>query len=155
MPRKKGWEYSEAMKENKNARRGKHDRRLTENSDTGRDVTEELASLKTENNDIVQGSVNLVSEPKKLLNNLPNKQSNDKTDNKETVSQRIQRVSWSSARTWNACHRIFGSFHQNDQRFPDESRGFLKFAKLQYVSLWLSMSGDYRVTDEALLAETL
>ena len=33
----------------------------TENSDTLRDVTEELASLKTENKDIVQGSVNLVT----------------------------------------------------------------------------------------------
>ena len=48
----------------------------------------------------------------------------DKTHNKETVSQRNQIVAWSSARTWNACQRIFGSFHQIDQRFPDESRGF-------------------------------
>ena len=33
----------------------------TENSDISSDVTEELASLKTENKDIVQGSVNLVT----------------------------------------------------------------------------------------------
>ena len=59
-----------------------------------------------------------------MLNNLPNKYPNDKTHNKETVSQRNHIVPWSSARTWNACHRMFGSFHQNYQRFPDESRGF-------------------------------
>ena len=36
-----------------------------------------------------------------------------------------------------------------------ESTAYLKFTKLQYVSfLWLSLPGDYRVTDEALLAET-
>ena len=48
---------------------GKYDIRMTEelasinteNSDTGYDVTEELASLKTEKDDIVQGSVNLVT----------------------------------------------------------------------------------------------
>ena len=67
MLRKKGWKYSEARKENKNARRGKCNRRLTEelaslktgNSDTGCDVTEELTSLKTENNDIVQLTLSL------------------------------------------------------------------------------------------------
>ena len=42
----------------------------TENSDISRDVTEELASLKTENSDIVQGSVNLVTQ-KKLERYLP------------------------------------------------------------------------------------
>ena len=34
-----------------------------------------------------------------------------------------------------------------------ESTAFLKFAKLQYF-LWLSLPCDYKVTDEALLAET-
>ena len=34
-----------------------------------------------------------------------------------------------------------------------ESTAYLKFSKLQF-SLWLSLPGDYRVTDEALLAET-
>ena len=41
-----------------------------ENSDILRDVTEELASLKTENKDIVQGSVNLVT-LQKVERNLP------------------------------------------------------------------------------------
>ena len=35
-----------------------------------------------------------------------------------------------------------------------ESTAYLKFPKLQYVFLWLSLPGHYRVTDEALLAET-
>ena len=36
-----------------------------------------------------------------------------------------------------------------------ESTAYLKFTKLQYFSfLWLSLQGDYRVTDEALLAKT-
>ena len=35
-----------------------------------------------------------------------------------------------------------------------ESTAYLKFAKLQYASSWLSLPGDYRITDEALLAET-
>ena len=34
-----------------------------------------------------------------------------------------------------------------------ESIAYLKFAELQCF-LWLSLPGDYRVTDEALLAET-
>ena len=34
-----------------------------------------------------------------------------------------------------------------------ESTAYLKIAKLQCF-LWLSLPGDYRVTDEALLAET-
>ena len=34
-----------------------------------------------------------------------------------------------------------------------ESTAYLKFVKLQCF-LWFSLSGDYRVTDEALLAET-
>ena len=42
----------------------------TENSDISSDVTEELASLKTENKDIVQGSVNLVTQ-QKLESYLP------------------------------------------------------------------------------------
>ena len=96
--------YSEERKENKNARRGKCDRLLTEelaslkteNSDTWCDLTEELASIKTENNAIVKKSVNLVTEPKKLLNSLPNNQPNDKIYNKEAVSQRNQIVPWSS-----------------------------------------------------------
>ena len=34
-----------------------------------------------------------------------------------------------------------------------DSTAYLKFAKLQCF-LWLSLPGGYRVTDEALLAET-
>ena len=34
-----------------------------------------------------------------------------------------------------------------------ESTAYLKFAKLQCF-FWLSLPGDYRVTDEALLADT-
>ena len=37
--------------------------------------------------------------------------------------------------------------------FYFESTTYLKFAKLQCF-LWLSFPGDYRVTNEALLAET-
>ena len=91
-------------------------------------MTEELVSLKTETNDIVQGSVNLVTEQNKLQSNLPNNQPYDiqpkKTQNKQIVNQRNQIESCSSADTWNARNRIFGSFRQNDQRFSDESRGF-------------------------------
>ena len=86
MPRNKGWKRGAAKKGNKRAtrevsRKGKCEFDLystdsdifcdvteelaslkTENSDISRDVTEELASLKTENSDIVQGSVNLVTQ---------------------------------------------------------------------------------------------
>ena len=62
MPRQKGWKNARVKKGNLNARRGKYDGRgkcdghlteelaslKTENSDTLCDVTEELASLKTE-----------------------------------------------------------------------------------------------------------
>ena len=30
----------------------------------------------------------------------------------------------SSEQSWNACHIVFGSFHQNDRWFSDHSRGF-------------------------------
>ena len=30
----------------------------------------------------------------------------------------------SSEQSWNACHILFGSFHQNDRRFSEHSRGF-------------------------------
>ena len=35
-----------------------------------------------------------------------------------------------------------------------ESIAYLKFAKLQYVSSGSMLPSDYKVTDEALLAET-
>ena len=35
-----------------------------------------------------------------------------------------------------------------------ESTAFLKFRKIAVYFLWFSLPGDYRVTDEALLAET-
>ena len=30
----------------------------------------------------------------------------------------------SSEQSWNGCHILFGSFHQNDKRFSEHSRGF-------------------------------
>ena len=91
MPRSKSWKKGKMKRRNVNDTKkvsdgGKYDLFLTyeltedlteelaslktENSDTLRDVTEELASLKTENKDIVQGSVNLVT-LKKVESNLP------------------------------------------------------------------------------------
>ena len=141
MPRRKSWKNATAKRGNVNAtrgvsKRGKCDGYLTEelaslnteNSDTLHDVTEELASLKTEKEDIVQGSVNLVTEQNQLQSNLPgdhlyNIQS-EKRQNEMSVSHRNQRESCSSADSMNEHHRKFGSFHQNDRRFSDQSRGF-------------------------------
>ena len=97
----------------------------TENSDTLRDVTEELASLKTENKDIVQGSVNLVtgksySLPESYLQNCQS----EERQNEKLVSLTNQRESCSSTDSINEQLKIFGSFHQNDRRFSDQSRGF-------------------------------
>ena len=97
----------------------------TENSDTLRDVTEELASLKTENKDIVQGSVNLVtgksySLPESYLQNCQS----EERQNEKLVSLRNERESCSSTDSINEQLKIFGSFHQNDRRFSDQSRGF-------------------------------
>ena len=39
-------------------------------------------------------------------------------------------------------------------RQAHESTAYLKFAKIEVCFLWLSLPGHYRVTDEALLAET-
>ena len=91
-------------------------------------VTEELASLKTEKEYIVQGSVNLVTEQNLLQRSLPgnhlyNTQS-EKRQNEMSVSHRNQRESCSSADSMNEQHRIFESFHQNDRRLSDQSRGF-------------------------------
>ena len=97
----------------------------TENSDTLRDVTEELASLKTENKDIVQGSVNLVTAKSYLLpeSYLQNCQSEER-QNEKLVSLTNQRESCSSTDSINEQLKIIGSFHQNDRRFSDQSRGF-------------------------------
>ena len=146
MPRCKSWKKGKAKRGNVNATKkvsdgGKYDLFLTdeltedlteelaslktENSDTLRDVTEELASLKTENKDIVQGSVNLVT-LKKVESNLPvnylyNSQS-QKGKDEVLVSHRNQRESL--AESVNEHHMFFGSFHQNDAQFSDQSRGF-------------------------------
>ena len=70
MPMTKDWTWLVAIERYMSARSGsKYERLLTEelasikteNSDTVCDVTKELASLKTDNNDIVQGSLNLVT----------------------------------------------------------------------------------------------
>ena len=70
MPRTKDWKWLVDLERYKSARSGsKYERLLTEelasikteNIDTLCDVTEELASLKTENNDKVQDSANLVT----------------------------------------------------------------------------------------------
>ena len=97
----------------------------TENSDTLHNVTEELASLKTENKDIVQGSVNLVigksySLPESYLQNCQS----EERQNVKFVSLTNQRESCSSTDSINEQLKIFGSFHQNDGRFSDQSRGF-------------------------------
>ena len=146
MPRCKSWKKGKAKRGNVNATKkvsdgGKCDLFLTdeltedlteelaslktENSDTLRDVTEELASLKTENKDIVQGSANLVT-LKKVESNLPvnylyNSQS-QKGKDEVLVSHRNQRESL--AESVNEHHMFFGGFHQNDARFSDQSRGF-------------------------------
>ena len=88
-------------------------------------MTEELASLKTENKDIVQGSVNLVtgksySLPESYLQNCQS----EERQNEKLVSLRNERESCSSTDSINEQLKIFGSFHQNDRRFSDQSRGF-------------------------------
>ena len=88
-------------------------------------MTEELASLKTEKKDIVQGSVNLVtgksySLPESYLQNCQS----EERQNEKFVSLTNQRESCSSTDSINEQLKIFGSFHQNDRRFSDQSRGF-------------------------------
>ena len=96
----------------------------TENSDISSDVTEELASLKTENKDIVQGSVNLVTQQKVESYMPANYLYNGQSENTHSV----QLVSHSNQREdilpMKEPHRIFGNFHQNDRRFSDQTRGF-------------------------------
>ena len=146
MPRSKSWKIGKAKRGNENDTKkvsdgGKYDLFLsdnltedlteelaslkTENSDTLRDVTEELASLKTENKDIVQGSVNLVT-LQKVERNLPESylfdSQSQKGQDEVLVSRRNQRESL--AESMNEHHIIYGSFHQNDARFSDQSRGF-------------------------------
>ena len=151
MPKRKSWKRAAAQRGNVKASRevsekGKYDVCLTdvcltdgltedlteelaslktENSDTLRDVTEELASLKTENKDIVQGSVNLVtgksySLPESYLQNCQS----EEMQNQKLVSLTNQRESCLSTDSINEQLKIFGSFHQNDRRFSDQSRGF-------------------------------
>ena len=145
MPRNKGWKRGAAKKGNKRAtrevsRKGKCEFDLystdsdifcdvteelaslkTENSDISRDVTEELASLKTENSDIVQGSVNLVTQIK-LERYLP---ASYLYHGQSEKSQSVQLVSHSNQREdFSSVNRIFGNFHQNDSRFSDQTRGF-------------------------------
>ena len=73
----------------------------------------------------MQCSVNLVT-LKKVESNLPvnylyNSQS-PKGKDEVLVSHRNQRESLSES--VNEHHMFFGSFHQNDVRFSDQSRGF-------------------------------
>ena len=128
MPRSKSWKKGKVKRGNVNDTKkvsdgGKYDLFLTyeltedlteelaslktENSDTLRDVTEELASQKTENKDIVQGSVNLVT-LKKVESNLPvnylyNSQSHKGKDevivshrNQSTEHRVIEQNQWQS-----------------------------------------------------------
>ena len=80
----------------------------TENSDISCDVTEELASLKTENKDIVQDSVNLVTQ-KKFESYLPanylNNGQSEKRRSVQLVSHSNQREDFSSVKE---PRRMFG-----------------------------------------------
>ena len=148
MPKSKGWKRGSVKKGNQRASRevsikGKYDFDLcstdndisrdvtdelaslkTENSDISSDVTEELASLKTENKDIVQDSVNLVTQ-QKFESYLPANYlyygQSEKRHSVQLVSHSNQREDFSSVKE---PHRIFGNFHQNDRRFSDQTRGF-------------------------------
>ena len=73
----------------------------------------------------MQGSVNLVTGKSYLLpeSYLQNRQSEEK-QNEKLVSLTNQRESCSSTDSINEQVKIFGSFHQNDGRFSDQSRGF-------------------------------
>ena len=87
-------------------------------------MTEVLASLKTENKDIVQGSVNLVTQ-QNLESYLPaNYLYNGQSEKRHSVllvSHSNQREDFSSMKE---PHKFFGNFHQNDRRFSDQTRGF-------------------------------
>ena len=105
MPRRKDWKKAAVKRGNVNAsrevsERGKYDLCMTEelaslkteNRDNLHDVTEELASLKTEKEDIVQGSVNLVTEKGYLKRNLK-KSCDSKSDSMDTdISQFKQAI---------------------------------------------------------------
>ena len=105
MPRRKDWKKAAVKRGNVNAsrevsERGKYDLCMTEelaslkteNRDILHDVTEELASLKTEKEDIVQGSVNLVTEKGYLKGNLK-KSRDSKSDSMDTdISQFKQAI---------------------------------------------------------------
>ena len=105
MPRRKDWKKAAVKRGNVNAsrevsERGKYDLCMTEelaslkteNRDILHDVTEELASLKTEKEDIVQGSVNLVTEKGYLKGNLK-KSCDSKPDSMDTdISQFKQAI---------------------------------------------------------------
>ena len=105
MPRRKDWKKAAVKRGNVNAsrevsERGKYDLCMTEelaslkteNRDILHDVTEELASLKTEKEDIVQGSVNLVTEKGYLKGNLK-KSCDSKLDSMDTdISQFKQAI---------------------------------------------------------------
>ena len=105
MPRRKDWKKAAVKRGNVNAsrevsERGKYDLCMTEelaslkteNRDNLHDVTEELASLKTEKEDIVQGSVNLVTEKGYLKGNLK-KSCDSKSDSMDTdISQFKQAI---------------------------------------------------------------
>ena len=73
----------------------------------------------------MQGSVNLVtgksySLPESYLQNCQS----EERQNEKFVSLTNQRESCSSTDSINEQLKIFGSFHQNDKRFSDQSRGF-------------------------------
>ena len=73
----------------------------------------------------MQGSVNLVTGKSYLLpeSYLQNRQSEER-QNEKLVSLTNQRESCSSTDSINEQVKFFGSFHQNDGRFSDQSRGF-------------------------------
>ena len=52
------------------------------------------------------------------------KKQNKKNKKKKTTATCIELVLRQSTQSWNACQIIFGSYHQNDVRFSDQSRGF-------------------------------
>ena len=88
-------------------------------------MTEELASLKTENKDIVQGFVNLVTGKSYSLpeNYLQNCQSEER-QNEKLVSLRNERESCSSTDSINEQLNIFGSFIKIIEDFLTNQGGF-------------------------------
>ena len=88
---------------------------------------DELASLKYRKDDMVQGSVNLVTLKKVesyLKENCLHNNQLDQRQNVQLHSDRNQSELLSSAEPMIEHHIIFGNFNQNDRRFSDQTRGF-------------------------------